>query len=184
MATSFEFKKVGHAVVLLTPDTWIHKNDIDGSEYLSSIHGLTVGDAPHFDLQEEVSVQRACLEMIRERLIASAHDVSDGGLAVCLAESVLASDGLGAQIEIRSEPELRRDALLFGEAQSRIVVSLAPEQLQRVTEIGKECGVSVTVLGSVTDGPLEIAINGENGVRVSGAALRDVYEGAIPAYMS
>ncbi len=82
-------KAAGDTVYLLTPAAWVHKNAIDGSEYLSWVHKKTAGDVPHFELDEEVAVQEALYALIQEGVVKSAHDVSDGGLAICLAESVI-----------------------------------------------------------------------------------------------
>ncbi len=183
-ATTIAFKSKADIVVLVSPPAWIHKNDINASEYLHVIHGRTAGDAPHFHLEEEVAVQDACRRMIGEALIRSAHDVSDGGLAVCLAESAIASPDLGADIELDADNSVRLDAVLFGEAQSRIVLSVDSVDLDRVHEIAEEVGVSASVIGRVTDGPLSISVNGVQTVRLAPAELRNVYEDAIPSYMN
>jgi len=183
-AMTIPFKTKGDVVVLISPTQWMHKNDINASEYLHVIHGRTAGDAPHFKLTEEVAIQTACRRMIGEALVQSAHDVSDGGLAVCLAESVIAALNLGAEIELHTETGIRSDAILFGEAQSRIVLSVKSVDLDRICEIAQEVGVSANKIGSVTDGPLSISINGILTVRVAPVGLRNVYEDAIPSYMN
>lgn len=179
-ATTVQFKNEGDHIYLLTPKSWHHQNDVDGSEYLARIHGLTKGGAPHLDLDEEKAVHAKMLEIIRSGVVKSAHDVADGGLAVTLAESVLYSDGLGADVELDA-PDLRLDAVLFGEAQSRIVFSAAPDEgaaFQHPTDT-----VSITRIGSVTKGSLRIRVNGEQLVDADGPSLRKVYETAIPSYM-
>ena len=99
-------------------------DDLAGSEYLHVVHGLTAG-RPRIDLDLEVAVQRACRRLIREGVAESAHDCSDGGLAVALAESCIAGNvGFRADFPVSG----RWDAALFGERQSRIIVSLPPDR--------------------------------------------------------
>ncbi len=181
---SIGFKQDGDIVLLLTPGTWTHKANLDGSEYLSTIHGRTSGDAPHFELEEERLIQSACLEMIQSELIQSSHDVSDGGLAVCLAECVMAATGLGARIALNTTEAVRLDEMLFGEAQSRIVLSSRPEKFARIQGIAESLNCRLTKLGVVTDGPLTIQVDGQKTVDLSVSSLRSPYEGAIPGYMN
>ncbi len=115
------FKAEGHLIYLLGATG----DEIDGSEYLRSYHGVAHSPVPRLDLELEVNLQRAVLELIQTRIIASAHDVSDGGLMVALLESAFAH-GLG--FDVTSRPGIRKDAFLFGEVGSRVVVSL-PEHL-------------------------------------------------------
>jgi phosphoribosylformylglycinamidine (FGAM) synthase-like enzyme len=119
--------------------------DLAGSEYLRTIHGVVAG-RPRIDLEREAAVQRACLEGIRQGVIRSAHDCSDGGLAVALAECAIRGDrGLDATSIVA---EGRLDALLFGEQQSRIVVTGRPEDSDALTRIAAENGVPLTRLGT------------------------------------
>jgi phosphoribosylformylglycinamidine synthase len=183
-ATTVPFKSAGDLVVLLSPQGWRHRNDLGGSEYLAFVHGLTAGDAPHLDLDEERAVQRTLLRLIRAGLVRSAHDVSDGGLAICLAECALHASGLGADIAIDGEePTLRNDALLFGEAQSRVIISIAPAEAPTVEAMASVAGVQATVLGRVTDGPLKISRSGTTLVDVSPSDLRTTYEQTIPTLL-
>ena len=151
-ATTQWFKRRGDFILLLSET----REELGGSEYLSVVHGLEKGRPPSLELDRERRVQKACLEMIRGGLIASAHDCSDGGLAVALAECCMGPDGpLGVEVELQEEtcPERKRrirpDALLFGETQSRIVLSAKEEALLAIQGIAKKYGVPVTVLGKV-----------------------------------
>ncbi|MSQ40613.1 MAG: phosphoribosylformylglycinamidine synthase subunit PurL [Dehalococcoidia bacterium] len=142
------FKREGDVVVLLGAD----QVDGDaaylgGSEYLEVLHGLVAG-RPSLDLGLETRVQRACLRLVQEGVVRSAHDCSDGGLAVALAESAML-DGLGFHGDFQVGG--RWDAALFGEAQSRIVVSLAFERVVDLERIAREEGVPWARLG-VVDG--------------------------------
>src|SRR5690606_5251001 len=134
--TTAGFKAEGDAVLLLSPAAWCHTGGIEASEYLATVHGRTAGRAPHLDLDEEKAVQSAALALIREGLVRSAHDVADGGLAVCLAESAIFG-GLGAEISLHRPDAMRTDALLFGEAQSRIVLTVDSEAVERAQAVAE-----------------------------------------------
>ena len=117
--------------------------DLAASEYLHVVHGLTAG-RPRIDLDLEVAVQRACRRLIREGIAESAHDCSDGGLAVALAESCIAGNiGFRADFAVTGH----WDAALFGERQSRIIVSLPPDREPDLRRICAEEGAPWTVLG-------------------------------------
>lgn len=138
------FKQFGDVVVMLgASQVDGDPSGMAGSEYLEVFHGLVAG-APSLDLSLEANVQRACLRAIRAGLIVSAHDCSDGGLAVALAESSVAGNiGFTGDFQISG----RWDAALFGEAQSRIVVSVSPDRLQDLEAIAFEEDVPWTRLG-------------------------------------
>ncbi|MDA0972975.1 MAG: phosphoribosylformylglycinamidine synthase subunit PurL, partial [Bacteroidetes bacterium] len=143
-------KKAGDLLYLLGSS----RNDISSSEYLASYHGERRSPAPYFDLEEEFELQQVVKNLIHNRLIASAHDVSDGGLFQCLLEKGL-KYGLG--FTIQTDPEIRTDAFLFGESQSRVVVSVSEEMEKAfVALLGS---LPYELLGEVTDG--EVVIDGE-----------------------
>ena len=120
------FTRQDDAVVLLgAANVTGRSGSLAGSEYLDLVHGLVAG-RPEIDLDLEVRLQKACLRLVREGIIRSAHDCSEGGLAVAVAESCIAG-GIGFQGAF--EVEDRWDAALFGEAQSRIVVSVPPDRV-------------------------------------------------------
>ena len=132
------FRQAKDQIYLLSPKEWAfrtNRQEIGGSEYLSSYHGLNCGDAPHLDLRQEQAVQTAALALIQGGGIASAHDISDGGLLIALAECALFADHLGAEVHLDPPEMSRLDALLFGEAQSRILVSVCSTELQQVKAI-------------------------------------------------
>jgi len=141
-STTLAFQREGDIIALLGPQT----DHCGGSEYVAQIHGVVTGRAPSIDLAMEVRVQSVCRQIIRAGLISSAHDCSQGGLAVALAESAIAG-GVGFQVDIPGEG--RVDSLLFGEGQSRIVVSLPEENLAAVRALAGDQGVPCTVIGSV-----------------------------------
>ncbi len=146
------FKHEGDYVYLLGC-TQVIDASIGGSEYLQVVHG-TVKGSPYIDLKLEKRLQRCCLEAIRRGIIKSAHDCSEGGLAVALAESCL----LGNVGFISFEPDFegRLDAALFGEAQSRIIVSVSPEHAWQLEKIADRMEVGMLRLGVVSGNRLTI----------------------------
>ena len=142
------FLEQGDVVVLLGETL----NELGGSEYLYALHGLEEGAPPQLDLGRELNVHRLTLAAIRRGLIKSAHDCSDGGLAVALAESCIVGE-IGAIIELPPEVEAERDtrldAVLWGESQSRIVVSCARENLAELRRMAKIARVPLGELGRV-----------------------------------
>ena len=184
--TTAGFKRAGDVIFLLTPEAWQHHpGGLGGSEYLARRHGQTTGDAPHLDLGEERAVQQALLALIRGGYVQSAHDVSDGGFAVTLAESVIyAPEGLGATVELFPERDMRLEALLFGEAQSRIVFSTSADDAEMVGDVLSGRGVRAQAVGRVTDGGrLRLEVDAETVLDVARPSLAGPYEQAIPQAM-
>jgi phosphoribosylformylglycinamidine synthase len=148
------FAGSGHAVVLLgASELRGDVADLAGSEYLELLHGLVAG-RPAMDLRLEAAVQRACRRLVQEKVLSSAHDCSDGGLAVALAESCIAG-GVGFVGDFTIEG--RWDAALFGEAQSRIVVSLNETKLAHFSRVCLEENVPWMALGRTGGQRLRIA---------------------------
>jgi len=151
---------------------------IDGSEYLAFIHGITAGDAPDLDLEFELKLHKAVLEVIRKGWIASAHDLSDGGLAVTLMEKAIFS-GLGARVSL-DLPGQSTTEQLFSEAQSGILLSVSPENLENVRESLAGSEIPSTHLGTVAGNYLIVEDFAE--IRVD--TLKEVYEGVLPGALS
>lgn len=171
------FMTSGDSIVLLGGCT----EELGGSVYVHMVTGRTEGPAPMLDLERERLVQSVCLSGITSGIIRSAHDVSEGGLAVTLAESCIAGD-VGARISL---PEGRRvDALLFGEAPSRIVVSVAPGDLCALMELARTVGVPATLLGHVAGSELTLEVGGQLLVQGLVADLADAWRGTLPTVMS
>ena len=177
------FREAGDVVYLLSPADWAHREDINGSEYLARRHGLVRGGAPYMLLEEEAAVQEAMLRLVKAGLVRSAHDVSDGGLAVALAECVLHTEAPGAEIDLAA-PGMRRDAVLFGEAQSRIVFSASAERTVEIEHAVGAAPVRLTRLGVVRPGNLTILLDGEPVIDLPAEELCRPYEHAIPDYMN
>ena len=140
------FKSAGDVVILFGRT----REELGGSEYLKRLHGLTRGTPPWIDLRMERAVQLCCIEAIELQLLSSAHDVSDGGLAVALAECCFGGNlerPIGVRIE--THEAMRGDAVLFSESQSRIVVSAKEENVERLKEVAARHHVPMQVVGLV-----------------------------------
>ena len=127
--------------------------DIASSEYLSSIHGIERSPAPHFNLDDEFKVQDCVKDLIKNNFVNAVHDVSDGGLFVTLMEMALPR-GLG--FDIVTDSEIRLDAFLFGESQSRVVVSVVEDYQDEFIDLVGDAGVPMMLLGHVTRGKLVV----------------------------
>ncbi len=143
------FRKKGDAIFLLGKS----REDINSSEYLYNYRGVKLSPPPYMELDEEFAVQNAVLGLINEKLILSAHDISDGGLFVTLAESAFPNN-LG--FDIITDSEIRLDAFLFGESQSRVVVSVDPGMEEEFVEFMMETGVPSIYIGHVTGGKVVV----------------------------
>ena len=139
---TLDFKKDGDVIYLVGESV----NDIASSEYVYSYKGIKATPAPHFVLATELQLQKAISSLIEARLIESAHDVSDGGLLVTLAESSFPR-GLG--FSVSSDAAIRQDAFWFGEAQSRVVVSVDASKKAAFESALQAIGVKFSALGSV-----------------------------------
>ena len=157
------FKNEGDIIAVLG----LTKDDLSSSEYEQTIVGKSTdeiraaGIVPAIDLALEKQVQDTCLKLIDAGFLRSAHDCSDGGLAVAVAESCFSSlgrDAVGARLDLKADG-LSNQALLFGESPSRIVVSFAPDQLEGVNSVSGDCPLHV--IGKVGGADLEISIDGD-----------------------
>lgn len=143
------FKNKGHMIFLIGRS----ENDISSSEYLVSYHGFKQSPPPHFNLDFEFRMQQVVSELISFSLVMSAHDVSEGGLLITLMECGI-SRCLG--FDITTDAEIRPDAFLFGEAQSRVVVSVAPTRETEFIDYMLKTGFPFSALGHVTKGEIRI----------------------------
>ncbi|MBB6127146.1 phosphoribosylformylglycinamidine synthase subunit PurL [Mucilaginibacter lappiensis] len=144
-----DFKQPGDLIYLIGESV----NDIASSQYLASWHKILKAPAPHFDIDQEYEMQQAIKGLIKHRVIESAHDVADGGLYINLLESSM-PNGLGFDIE--TDSDIRKDAFLFGEAQGRVVVTVAPEEQERFIEFMATSDVEFSLLGTVNNGFLTV----------------------------
>jgi phosphoribosylformylglycinamidine synthase len=140
--TGLSFKNEGDLIYLIGKQV----NDIASSEYVYSFLKIKNTPAPYFNLEEEYILQKGIAAIIRKGLINSAHDISDGGLFITLFESAM-DKNLG--FEIKANPAIRKDAYLFGEAQSRAVISISPANRSDFESELKASGIVFENIGTV-----------------------------------
>ncbi|PYI50036.1 phosphoribosylformylglycinamidine synthase subunit PurL [Paenibacillus flagellatus] len=174
--TTQGFKKEGDVVFLLGET----KAELGGSEFQKVLHGVTEGRPPQIDLDTEKKLLDAVLGAIQQGLVASAHDLSEGGLAAALAESCI-SGRIGAKVSLRTE--LRSDIELFSESQSRILLSASPEQADALEARIAQSGVPIRRIGTVQGQDLQIEVNGTSAILSPVAQLEKVWKDAIPCLM-
>ncbi len=180
------FKQEGDAIILLGATL----DDLGGTEYLQIHHAREQGSPPALLLETEKALQVCVLQLIREGLVQSAHDCSDGGLAVALAECSLShpTAPLGAVVELTPN-RLRRDSLLFGESQSRVVLSVTPAQTERVLTLAQDAGVPAATIGRVGGSRLVIEVGADRwgaACRIDAevACLQDAWGGSLERVIS
>jgi phosphoribosylformylglycinamidine synthase len=147
---TLDFKNEGDIIVLLGTQ----RNDIGSSEYLNKIKGVAFSTVPHFDLDEEFALQNVVADLIKNKSIQSAHDISEGGLIITLLESSFYTHK-GFDVNTH-DSSIRKDAYWLGEAQSRVVVSCNTTQLAAIQKIAAAAGVTVTTIGKVTNGTVKV----------------------------
>jgi phosphoribosylformylglycinamidine synthase subunit PurL len=179
------FQAAGDVIVLLGEG----RGELGGSEYLKIVHGVVRGVPPALDLDAERTLQALLVELAAERLMRSAHDCSDGGLAVTLAECCFDTDGIGADVSIdrlavaRTE-SVNRAAALFGESASRVVVSAAPEAVSDVVRRASAAGVPSRIIGRTGGRSLRIAVGGDVAVDVTVADAARAWSDAVQRYFA
>ncbi len=158
------------------------QSEFSSSEYARTICGIEAGAPPAINLEAEKRLIAALVALTAEGKLQSAHDVSDGGIAVTLAESCFASNGLSANISLTSkEPD---EAALFGEGGARAVVSVTPENLAAVRRIAAQYEVAAVEVGRVVQGEFRIELNGRTAVSAEVPSLADGWNGAIERLLS
>lgn len=167
---SANFKNEGDEIYLLGNT----REELGGSEYLKLVTGLITGDAPQLNIDEEKALQDAVYALIQQGAINAAHDTSEGGIAIALAEMAISSAHYGCEVNL---PGVSHGAL-FGESQSRVVVTASTETSGLLKETASQYGVNITRLGTVTSGRFAV-----NGIVSDHASLRAIYENAIPQLM-
>ena len=170
---TLDFKQKGDFIYLIGSS----RNDIGSSEYLHKICGVEYSPAPYFDLDEEYRVQQAVRSLISGELVSSVHDTSEGGIFITLCESGF-NNLLG--YEVNASAGIRKDAWLFGEAQSRVVVTVNPALHEEFKRSISHSGIGVEPLGKVTGG--EIIVDGDNWGNISD--WKWLYDTAIEHYLT
>lgn len=173
--TTQSFKETGDIVFLLGDNT----EHLGASEYLHTVYGQNRGAVPPLDLAFEKKLQVALLKAIQTGLIQSAHDASDGGLAVALAECCVSDKDNQIGADIKLNDDMRPDALLFGETQSRVIISCAPDKASGIEKLFKDGNVPCHRIGIVGGDLLKI----KGLVSQSVVAMSTAFFDAMPAFM-
>ncbi len=180
-ATFPHFREAGKAVLLLRGseqgDLVDAESEFGSSEYAKEILGQVWGFPPALELEKEASLQKAIVEIIGAGLVDSAHDCSDGGIAVALAESSF-PQSIGIKVDIPGH-ELPDEFVLFGEDASRILISCDQSNLSRIQEVAVKYGISSQQIGVTVPAEFEIKIDGRTVVSASISAMHENYEGAL-----
>ncbi|HEX2788064.1 MAG TPA: phosphoribosylformylglycinamidine synthase subunit PurL [Ignavibacteria bacterium] len=163
--TSSFFKNENDVIILIGKQ---NSNEIGGSEYLNQIHNLVQGDTPDLDLNYEHNLHQTVLKLIDNKLINSAHDVSDGGIATALAECCVMNTDKMLGCEVNLPYKHRKDFELFGETQSRIIVSASENNLEKIKQICETNSIDFNVIGKVRGEKLKI----NNDIELN---LNDIY---------
>jgi phosphoribosylformylglycinamidine synthase len=181
-AAKMHFAAAGRTIVLLrggeVGDITDAETEFGSSEYTKEVLGVLWGYPPELDLEKEAALQKALIEMVQQGLLDSAHDCSDGGIAVALAEKCLPG-GVGARVTLESG--LFAEYALFAEDASRVLVSCTPESLARIKQIAGRHGIAVDVIGETIPENLEISLDGKPVVSATVLELSAAYEGALEA---
>jgi phosphoribosylformylglycinamidine synthase len=175
------FAAPGRTVVLLRAGEAGDINDAESefgsSDFAKEILGTLWGYPPELDLEKEAALQKAVIELVQLGLLDSAHDCSEGGLAVALAEKAFAK-GVGARVNLPSRG-LFAEFALFGEDSSRVVVSCDPAALSRIKEVAAKHGIVADVIGETIPDNLEISLDGKLVCSSRVSELSGVYESAL-----
>jgi phosphoribosylformylglycinamidine synthase II len=159
-----------------------NRGELGGSEYLQTIHGLLRGVPPAIDLQQERALQTLLPALASEKLIQSAHDISEGGFAVALAECCFDTGGRGADVDVpavKSELVPGEIAALFGESVPQVIVSTTADKAQTVVERAKTAGVPARIIGKTGGSSITIRVGGQAALTLSVAEAEHVWATSI-----
>ncbi|MFN7015972.1 MAG: phosphoribosylformylglycinamidine synthase subunit PurL [Fimbriimonadales bacterium] len=181
-AVGMGFRGAGDVVLLLCPPpaASVHYG-LGASEYLYVAHGLERGAPEPFDLEAERNLHRLLVELANRRPVRSMHDLSEGGFAVALAECALVN-GVGVQVDLPPKATNyapRPDAALFGELQTRVIVSVAPTHASLVEQLARGYGLACYAIGTTGGDRVRVALQGELLIDISLAECHAAYEGAL-----
>jgi phosphoribosylformylglycinamidine synthase II len=177
------FQESGDAIILLGEA----HGELGGSEYLKVMHDLVRGVPPELDLDAERALQVLLVTLADQRLVRSAHDCSDGGLAVTLAECCFETAGIGAEVSLGAEqvardPRVNSAAALFGESASRVAISAVPDDVTRILERAAAARVPARVVGQTGGNRLRMAAGGEIVIDLSVDEAERAWSTAIEQY--
>jgi phosphoribosylformylglycinamidine synthase len=179
------FQQAGDAVILLGEG----HGELGGSEYLKVVHERVCGMPPAIDLARERALQDLLVELAGARLVRSAHDCSDGGLAVAFSECCFDTGGMGAEaaldpLALTADVRLNRDAALFGESASRAIVSAAPDATAEILRRAAGAGVPARVIGRTGGTAIRLAVGGETVIDLGVGDAEHIWSTAIARHFS
>ncbi len=179
------FQDAGDAVILLGDG----RGELGGSEFLEVVYDRVRGVPPAIDLTVERALQSLLVSLADARLIRSAHDCSDGGLAVAVAECAFDTGGMGAEVsiagvDVSTHVALNRAAALFGESASRVIVSASPDRVAEALARAASAGVPASVVGRVGGRALRIAVAGETAIDVTVDDAERVWSSTIEQHFT
>jgi len=182
---SRRFHETGDTIVLLGTG----RGELGGSEYLKVVHDLVRGVPPDLDLEAERALQALLVTLANESLIRSAHDCSDGGLAVAVAECCFDTGGMGAEItidgvDVAHDARLNVAAALYGESASRAIVSLVPDRVTAVLQHASAAHVPARVIGQTDGNRLRMAVGGTIVIDQAVDEAERVWSSAIDRYFA
>jgi phosphoribosylformylglycinamidine synthase subunit PurL len=179
-ATSHAFRAEGDTILLLGEN----REEIGGSEYLYRKEGIVAGEPPVVDLLAERRLQHAVLALIQKGLARSAHDCAEGGLVTALAECAVGAEAPFG-VSVRLDDDLPPVALFFGETQGRVLVTVAPDQVDRALDMGRDHGVTIRVIGDVGPAGGAFSVRSPRGqVNLDIHRVAERYYGTLPSLMS
>jgi phosphoribosylformylglycinamidine synthase subunit PurL len=163
--------------------------DLGGSEYVKTVHGLVAGAAPRIDLGRERALIDVLVEAAAQRLIESAHDCADGGVAVTLAECAFDSGGIGFTVDLPLAADEQANpwtnlGLLFGEAGGRVIVSVSPGKRQALAALAARAGVPASVIGTTGGERMRIEVGGQETVDVALAEMEQLWSSVLGRYFA
>ena len=173
---TLDFKQEGDIIILLGKT----KNELGASEYIAEFYGLEKGKISNINFALERRLHKFILDLNEKGLLQSAHDVAEGGLALALAECSMQGE---FGIEVKSDSELRNDVILFGETQSRFIITVKPGNLNIVKELMAENRIPNTVLGLVKGENFKIDINGKEVINLSVRGMNKIWKEAFQLLM-
>jgi len=176
------FRTAGRDVVLLGAAD----GRLDGSEYLNSVHGIVAGQAPALDLDRERALIKLLVEAAGRRLIESAHDCADGGVAVTLAECTFDTGGIGCTVDVPGSAGHQGDwavlGTLFGESAGRVIVSADPAHREALQRLAQEAGVPLQVIGTTGGARIQISVGGAGAIDSSVAEAEQLWSSTLGKY--
>jgi phosphoribosylformylglycinamidine synthase subunit PurL len=178
-----QFKHSGAVVVLLGDN----EGELGGSEYLALVHGVVAGAPPALDLRREQALQQLTMRAIHDGLVDSAHDCSEGGIAIALAECCFGTGGIGVRADLTAvsgvPDALRIDATLFGESASRVIVSTTDDRLPRLLAAAAATDVPAAAIGRTGGDRIQLSVNGNVNIDVAVSDAEQLWSTAIEKKM-